>query len=151
MSAETTESAAGTVATSSRQAGGVLASKGRTSIADAVVQKIASIAAREVSGVHALGGSATRAMVAIRERIPGASQSHGQGVGVEVGERQTAIDLDMVVEYGVAIPDLSNSVRRNVTSTVERMTGLEVTEVNVAVNDVYVPSEDAEEPRSRVE
>jgi uncharacterized alkaline shock family protein YloU len=57
----------------------------------------------------------------------------------------------MVVEYGVAIPDLSNSVRRNVTSAVERMTGLEVVEVNVSVNDVYVPSEDAEESQSRVE
>ena len=150
MASDTTEGATGTVATGSR-AGSLVSLTGRTSIADTVVQKIASIAAREVSGVHALGGSTTRAIGAIRERIPGATQSHGQGVGVEVGERQTAIDLDMVIEYGVAIPDLSNSVRRNVTSAVERMTGLEVTEVNVSVNDVYVPSEDAEEPRSRVE
>lgn len=151
MTSDSTKSATGTVATSSKQGAELTGPQGRTSIADSVVQKIASVAAREVSGVHALGGSATRALGAIRERIPGASQSHGQGVGVEVVERQTAVDLDMVVEYGVAIPDLSSSVRRNVTSAVERMTGLEVVEVNVSVNDVYIASESDEEPQSRVE
>jgi uncharacterized alkaline shock family protein YloU len=120
-------------------------SKGNTTIADAVVQKIAGVAASEVSGVHALGGGAARTMGAIRERIPGASQSAGQGVAVEVGERQAAIDLDLVTDYGVSIVDLSRAVRRNVISAVEGMTGLEVTELNVSVNDIHLPSDDAEE------
>jgi len=118
-------------------------SQGITTIADGVVQKIAGLATREVSGVHDLGGGAARTLGAIRERIPGSSQSSGQGVSVEVGERQAAIDLDLVTEYGVSIVDLARAVRRNVISAVEGMTGLEVTEVNVAVNDVHLPSDDA--------
>jgi uncharacterized alkaline shock family protein YloU len=117
--------------------------QGRTSIADGVVQKIAGIATRDVSGVHQLGGAAARAFSSMRERIPGSSQSVGQGVTVEVGERQAAIDLYVVVEYGVAIADLAQSVRRHVIAAVEGMTGLEVTEVNISVNDIHLPSEEA--------
>jgi uncharacterized alkaline shock family protein YloU len=123
-------------------------SKGNTTIADSVVQKVAGVSAREVSGVYALGGGAARTLGAIRERIPGSSQSAGQGVAVEVGERQAAIDLDLVTEYGISIVELSRAVRRNVISAVEGMTGLEVTEVNVAVNDVHLPSDDEEEEGS---
>ena len=123
-------------------------SKGNTTIADAVVQKIAGVAASEVSGVYSLGGGAARTMGAIRERIPGASQSAGQGVAVEVGERQAAIDLDLVTEYGASIVDLSRAVRRNVISAVEGMTGLEVTELNVSVNDIHLPSDNADEDGS---
>ena len=125
-------------------------SKGSTTIADSVVQKIAGVSAREIAGVYALGGGAARTIGAIRERIPGSSQSAGQGVAVEVGERQTAIDLDLVADYGVSIVELSRAVRRNVISAVEGMTGLEVTEVNVSVNDIHLPSDDqdgAQEPR----
>jgi uncharacterized alkaline shock family protein YloU len=140
---------------STRDAAGssdLLTSKGNTTIADGVVQKIAGISAKEVSGVYALGGGAARTMGAIRERIPGSSSSAGQGVAVEVGERQAAIDLDLVAEYGVSIVELSRAVRRSVISAVEGMTGLEVTEVNVAVNDVHLPSDDQDEPQeSRVQ
>jgi uncharacterized alkaline shock family protein YloU len=128
-------------------------SQGNTTIADSVVQKIAGVSAREVSGVHALGGGAARTLGALRERIPGSSQSVGQGVSVEVGERQAAIDLDIVTEYGVSIVELSRAVRRNVIEAVEGMTGLQVTEVNVMVNDVHLPNDEsqAEEPQRRVE
>lgn len=125
-------------------------SQGNTTIADSVVQKIAGISASEVSGVYALGGGTARTLGAIRERIPGSSQSAGQGVAVEVGERQAAIDLDLVTEYGVSIVELSRAVRRNVISAVEGMTGLEVTELNVSVNDIHLPTDDQEqesEPR----
>ncbi|WP_219418698.1 Asp23/Gls24 family envelope stress response protein [Pseudonocardia nigra] len=121
---------------------GLATSQGRTQIADVVVSKIAGLAAREVSGVHALGGGAARAFGAIRERIPGASSNVSQGVSVEVGERQAAIDLAIVVEYGVSIAELSRAIRRNVIGAIERMTGLEVVEVNIAVGDVYIPSDD---------
>ncbi len=118
--------------------------QGNTTIADGVVQKTAGLAAREVSGVHALGGGAARAFGALRERIPGATQAIGQGVSVEVGEKQAAVDLDLVTEYGVPIADLARSVRRNVIASVEGMTGLQVTEVNISVNDVHLPSDDNE-------
>ncbi len=119
--------------------------QGRTTIADGVVQKIAGIAARDVAGVYALGGGAARTLGSLRDRIPGASQSVGQGVAVEVGETQAAIDLDIVVEYGVSIADLGKSIQRNVKQSVERMTGLEVVEVNVNVDDVYLPSDDQQQ------
>lgn len=128
-------------------------SQGNTTISDSVVQKIAGVSAREVSGVYALGGGAARTLGALRERIPGSSQSVGQGVSVEVGERQAAIDLDIVTEYGISIVELSRAVRRNVIEAVEGMTGLQVTEVNVMVNDVHLPTDDSqsEETQRRVE
>jgi len=123
----------------------LVTSQGKTNIADAVVQKIAGVAAREISGVHKLGGGTARAFGALRERIPGSSgPSAGQGVTVEVGERQAAVDLDIVVEYGVAIVDVAAAIRRNVISSLERMTGLQVTEVNVSVDDIYLPGDDDE-------
>ena len=119
--------------------------QGTTSIADAVVSKIAGIAAREVTGVHALGGGAARAVGALRERIPGATTNHSQGISVEVGETQAAVDITLIAEYGVAIADLAAGVRRNVITSVERMTGLDVTEVNIEVSDVFIPSEDGDD------
>lgn len=115
---------------------------GRTTIADVVVSKIAGIATREVQGVHDVGGGASRAIGALRERIPGAGVNQSQGVTVEVGERQAAVDIDLVADYGVSIADLAAGVRRNVITAIERMTGLEVTEVNITVHDVYLADDD---------
>ncbi len=129
-------------------------SEGKISVADGVVSKIAGLAAREVSGVHAMGTGGSRALGAIKQRIPGSSStpSPTQGVSVEVGETQAAIDLDIVIEYGVSIADLGRSIQRNVKSSVERMTGLQVTEVNVAVDDVYLgETEDESEKAPRVQ
>lgn len=131
--------------TSSSVGGGgksLVTAQGKTTIADTVVAKIAGIATREVSGVHALGGGAARAVGSLMERIPGGRTNHSQGVSVEVGERQAAVDIEMIADYGVAIADLAAGIRRNVIASVERMTGLEVSEVNVTVNDVYLESED---------
>lgn len=121
--------------------------RGRTSIADNVVEKIAGMAAREVPGIHALGGGSR--FGAMRERVPGGRAGVARGVSVEVGERQAAIDLEVVVEYGVPIRQVAGDVRANTISAVERMTGLEVVEVNVAVNDVHLPDEEEEESRVR--
>ncbi|MCZ4275650.1 Asp23/Gls24 family envelope stress response protein [Rhodococcus sp. BGS-1C] len=120
----------------------LVGSTGRTTIADTVVSKIAGIATREVQGVHDVGGGTSRAIGALRERIPGARVNQSQGVSVEVGERQAAIDIDIVAEYGVSIADLAAGIRRNVITAVERMTGLEVTEVNIVVHDVYLDEGD---------
>ncbi|MFJ2161425.1 Asp23/Gls24 family envelope stress response protein [Streptomyces sp. NPDC087856] len=118
------------------------ADRGRTSIADVVVVKVAGIAAREIPGVHAMGGGLSRSIGAVRDRVPGGRPNVGRGVKVEVGERQTAIDLDLVVEYGVSVMDVAQDVRENVVGAVERITGLEVVEVNVTVNDVHLPDDD---------
>lgn len=126
---------------------------GRTSIADSVVAKIAGLACREVSGVHEMGAGTARAFGAIRERISSndGPSSLTRGVSVEVGERQAAVDLDIVVDYGVAIVDVAESIRRNVIGRVESMTGLQVTEVNVSVDDVYLgESDDEPEQQPRV-
>jgi uncharacterized alkaline shock family protein YloU len=128
---------------SPRATGTSTAKQGSTTIADTVVQKIAGLAAREISGVYQLGGGTSRAFGAIRERIPGASASAGQGVSVEVGEKQAAVDLQILVEYGVAISELTQAIRRNVITSIERMTGLEVVEVNINVADVHLPTDDA--------
>ncbi|MGW1884539.1 Asp23/Gls24 family envelope stress response protein [Streptomyces sp. NPDC001970] len=118
--------------------------QGSTTIADVVVQKISGIAAREVPGVYELGGGAARAFGAVKGRIPGASASAGQGVSVEVGQKQAAVDLQMLVEYGVSIPELAKDVRNNVIDSVEQMTGLEVVEVNINVNDVHIAADDGD-------
>ncbi len=121
----------------------LVTSQGKTTIADPVVSKIAGIAAREVSGVHDLGGGAARAVGALRDRISAVGKDHSQGVSVEVGERQAAVDIQLTADYGVAIQDLAAAVRRNVISSIERMTGLQVSEVNIDVQDVYLESEDS--------
>ena len=118
--------------------------RGTTTIADNVVSKIAGIAARDVTGVHDVGGGAARAFGAIRERIPGGSTNYAQGVNVEVGASEAAVDVEIVAEYGVAIADVAEAVRRNVISSIERMTALKVIEVNVGVTDVWLPEDDDE-------
>lgn len=126
------------------------ASRGKTSIADGVVEKIAGMAAREIPGVYAMGGGFARTFGAMRDRVPGTATNVSRGVRVEVGEKQTAVDLELVVEYGVTITDIADDVRANVIDAVERMTGLQVVEVNISVNDVHLMDDDsaeAAEPR----
>ncbi|MEE1770421.1 Asp23/Gls24 family envelope stress response protein [Streptomyces sp. JV185] len=133
-----------------KRGGGAPATRGRTTIADGVVEKIAGMAARDVVGVNAMGGGFSRTLGAVRERVPGGGKSVTRGVKAEVGESQTALDLEIVVDYGVAIADVARDVRENVVAAVERMTGLEVVEVNIAVSDVKLPDEaddDESEPR----
>ncbi|MBT2408228.1 MULTISPECIES: Asp23/Gls24 family envelope stress response protein [unclassified Streptomyces] len=146
-----TESASGGPAKTSAKAPG---DRGRTSIADGVVEKIAGLAAREVVGVHAMGSGSglSRTFGAVRERVPGGAKSSvTRGVKAEVGETQTALDLEIVVDYGVSIREVARAVRENVISAVERMAGLEVVEVNIAVSDVKLPDEEEEEPESRLQ
>ncbi|MFC8177629.1 MULTISPECIES: Asp23/Gls24 family envelope stress response protein [Nocardiaceae] len=141
---KSTEAASGTAAKSATTTSALVSTTGRTTIADTVVSKIAGIATREVQGVHDVGGGTSRAIGALRERIPGARVNQSQGVSVEVGERQAAVDIDIVAEYGVSIADLASGIRRNVITAVERMTGLEVTEVNIVVHDVFLDEGDDE-------
>ncbi|MER5278201.1 Asp23/Gls24 family envelope stress response protein [Streptomyces sp. NPDC002809] len=128
----------GTTLGSTESAGGT---KGTTVIADTVVSTIAGIAVRETEGVHALGGGASRAMGAMKDKVS-RSNDPGRGVKVEVGEKQAAVDVDIVVEYGTLILDTAKKIRIHVTDAVETMTGLEVVEINIKVLDVHVPGDD---------
>jgi len=123
---------------------------GSTTIADTVVTKIASIAAREVRGVHDLGGGTARAIGGVTRSV-GIGDERTQGVAVEVGEREAAVDLTVVVEYGESIPRIARTLRENITRRIEGMTGLTVTEVNIAVNDLYFPGDEAAAEPARVE
>ncbi|MEE4546328.1 Asp23/Gls24 family envelope stress response protein [Streptomyces sp. V4-01] len=116
--------------------------RGRTTIADSVVEKMAGIATREVPGIHNIGTGMARTIGGVRERMPGGQPSVTRGVSVEVGEHQAAVDLDVVIDYGYPIADVAADVRVSVISALERMTGLDVVEVNVAVDDIDVPGED---------
>ena len=121
--------------------------KGITTVADIVVAKMAGIAAAEVDGVHELGTSFRRLLGRVSP-----AESLTRGVNVEVGKRETAIDLVVVVEYGYSIPDVAQELRENVITRVEDGTGLTVKEVNIEVTDLFVPSEEAEPvTASRVE
>lgn len=119
--------------------------RGRTIIEDVVVTKIAGIAARDVTGVHDLGGGAGRFAGAVRERIPGAGVDVRQGIAVEVGDDEVTVEVTVIAEFGVAIHELAEAIRENVIVSVERMTGLRVVAVDVTVHDVMLPHEDHEE------
>lgn len=123
-------------------------SKGNTTINDTVVQKLAGVSAREVPGVYSMGNAARRAFDSISERIPGSQTNVSGGVSVEKGEKQAAIDLSIVIEYGTSVVDVADGIRRNVIRTVEQATGLQVIEVNIDVTDVHLPNEEDDDKDS---
>ena len=116
---------------------------GTTVIDDNVVGKIAGIAAREVSGVHNLGGGAARMWGAVRESLT-SSTNVQQGVNVAVEDGHTSVAVAIIAEYGVAIHELANAIRENVTVALTRMTGLIVDRVDVTVHDVHLPEQEDE-------
>jgi uncharacterized alkaline shock family protein YloU len=124
-------------------------SHGTTTVDDSVVEKIAGIAARQVAGVHDLGGGAARAIGAIRNVI--GNQDRGQGISVEVGEKQAAVDVTVIAEYPVPLHRVADGIRSAVIESVEGLVGLEVTEVNVTVSDVFIPSDDDDADSARVQ
>ena len=128
----------------SQGAGSLSSGKGHTSIADGVVTKIASLAAREVPGVYDLGGGTARAVGTVTQRV-GLGDQRMQGVSVDVGEREAAVDLTLVIEYGESIPQVAEAVRAQIVKRVEGITGLSVTEVNIVVNDLYFPGDEQDE------
>ncbi|MBT2250742.1 Asp23/Gls24 family envelope stress response protein [Arthrobacter sp. BHU FT2] len=114
--------------------------RGRTTVADGVVAKIAGIAIQEIEGVHALGGGAARAIGNLREKV--GQKDLTQGVSVEVGQTQVAVDVTLVVEYPHPLQQVADNARDAVYSAVEDLVGMEVTEVNITITDIHVPSED---------
>ncbi|MBB5874218.1 putative alkaline shock family protein YloU [Allocatelliglobosispora scoriae] len=124
---------------------------GKTKIADSVVAKIAGLAARDIPGVYSMGTGMARRVGQLRSLIPGSNDpasGASQGVSVEVGEKEAAIDLDVVTWYGQSIVEVTGAVREHVIDQVENMTGLKVVEVNISVGDIQV---EAEQPAPAVE
>jgi uncharacterized alkaline shock family protein YloU len=109
---------------------------GNVKIADDVVAIIAEIAAREVNGVYAMSGGIADSITEILGK-----KNPSKGVKVEVGEKEAAIDLYIVVDYGVRIPDVSWQIQENVKKAVETMTGLIVVEVNIHIQGVNMEKE----------
>jgi uncharacterized alkaline shock family protein YloU len=110
-------------------------------ISDDVVGVIAGIAAMEVEGVAGMSGGFAAEM---GERVLG-KKNLSKGVKVQVGEKEAAIDLYIVVEYGVRIPDVATRVQENVKRAVESMTGLECVQINIHIQGVSFHSESRED------
>ena len=135
-----------------RQESPLQTERGGTRIEDNVVSKIAGIAAQEVEGVR-MGGGTSQAIGGIISSVTGGnvggSGSQSRGVSVEVGEVEAAIDVTLTVEYGKSIPQIAQAVRQNIINRVENLVGLNVTEVNVAVNDVFFPEQERQQEQER--
>jgi len=114
-------------------------------IADEVVGIIAGLAATEVPGVAGMSAGLVGGIVEMLGK-----KNLAKGVKVEVGEREAAVDLYIIVEYGVRIPDVALRVQENVKRAIESMTGLDVVEVNVHIQGVgFAPEEKEEDIRVR--
>ncbi|MGO1320309.1 MAG: Asp23/Gls24 family envelope stress response protein [Galactobacter sp.] len=133
----------------SAQEAGQDSSSGTTNIADAVVAKVAGIAARQVKGVYALGGTGARALGALRDAVNVTDLT--QGVSVEVGETQAAADLTIVVDYPEPVHEVAEAVRSAVADAITRLVGLEVVEINIDVTDVHLPDDSDEDDEGRVQ
>lgn len=113
-------------------------------IADDVVAVIAGVAVSEVPGVAGMSGGFAGG---ISEVLSG-KKNLAKGIKVEVGEKETKIDVNIIVEYGTRIPDVAFEIQNRVKKAVETMTGLKVLEVNVHVQGVSTVTDKAEETQS---
>ena len=99
-------------------------------IANDVVASIAGAAVSEVPGVYGMAGGITEIF---------GKKGLTKGIKVEVGEKETKIDVNVIVEYGVRIPDMAFEIQNRVKKAVETMTGLNVTSVNIHIQGINIP------------
>lgn len=139
--------------TRSKQQGGdspLQSDRGTTTINDAVVVSITAQVVQEVSGAESqiatgrgggsIPGDNSPTMGELFDRVTGSSRG-SRGISVEVGETQAVVDLTVAVPYGRSIPKVTQALRDNVIQHVEKLTGLQVTEVNITVKDVFFPNQ----------
>ena len=110
---------------------------GTIKIADEVVSIIAGLAATEIDGIAGMSGGLVGGIAEMLGR-----KNFSKGVKVEVGEKEAAIDLYIIVKYGTRIPDVALAAQENIKRAIENMTGLSVVEVNVHVQGVNFPEEE---------
>lgn len=118
---------------------------GTIKIANEVVAIIAGLAATEIEGVAGMSGGIAGGITELLGR-----KNLAKGVKVEVGEKEAAVDLFIVVNFGVRIPEVAIKIQENVKKAIEGMSGLKVVEVNVHIQGVVFPQENREEETSRV-
>lgn len=102
---------------------------GKIEMSEDVVATIAALAARQVKGIHALG----------RSRFISFGESLTRGVGVEVGTKEAALDLEVIIEYGTNIREVSSELRNRIATEVDKMAGRKVVEVNINVVGIHLP------------
>ena len=105
-------------------------------IANDVVASIAGVAVSEVPGVYSMAGGITEIF---------GKKGLAKGIKVEVGEKDTKIDVNIIVEYGVRIPDVAFEIQNRVKKAVETMTGLNVASVNIHIQGINIPEKRSEE------
>ncbi|WP_424766164.1 Asp23/Gls24 family envelope stress response protein [Paenibacillus sp. sgz302251] len=105
---------------------------GTIQIAPEVIEVIAGLATIEVNGVAGMSGGFAGGIVELLGR-----KNLSKGVKVEVGQREAAVDVSIIIEYGNRIPEIASEIQRNVKRSIEMMTGLNVVEVNVHIHDVH--------------
>lgn len=117
---------------------------GGIQIANEVIAIIAGIAATEVKGVAGMSGGVVDGITELVRK-----KNMSKGVKVEVGDKEVAVDLYVVIEYGTKIPDVAYAIQENVVKAIESMTGKRVVEVNVHIQGIHFKPEEAEESRLR--
>lgn len=118
---------------------------GTIRIADEVVSIVAGLAATEIEGIAGMSGGLVGGIAEMLGK-----KNFAKGVKVEVGEKETAVDLYIIVKYGVRIPEIALAVQEKVKQAIETMTGLSVVEVNVHIQGVGFPEEEKKEDDTRV-
>ncbi|NLU11435.1 MAG: Asp23/Gls24 family envelope stress response protein [Tepidanaerobacter acetatoxydans] len=118
--------------------------KGSIKIADDVVEVIAGLAATEVEGIAGMSGGIVGGITEILGR-----KNLAKGVKVEVNEKEAVVDLYVIVDYGVRIPEVAWNVQENVKKAIENMTGLSVAEVNIHVQGVNFDSPTVKEENNK--
>lgn len=118
---------------------------GKVNISDDVVATIAGIAASEIDGVYGMSGGVA---AGIAEKL-GAKKSLQKGVKVDIKPDGSVIDLYITVEFGVRIPELSWNIQENVKNSVETMTGISVSKINVHVDGVHFKEEEKPPKKSK--
>jgi len=99
-----------------------------------------------------MGGGTSQAIGGLLSSVTGGSggpSSQSRGVSVEVGEVEAAIDVTLTVAYGISVPQVAEAVRRNIINRVESLVGLNVTEVNISVNDVFFPEQERQQEQEQ--
>ncbi len=104
-------------------------------IANDVVASIAGVAVSEVPGVYGMAGGFAGG---ISEVLSG-KKSLSKGIKVDVTEKETKIDVNIIVEYGTRIPDVAFEIQKRVKKAVETMTGLKVVNVNIHIQGINIP------------
>jgi uncharacterized alkaline shock family protein YloU len=113
---------------------------GTIEIAPEVIEVIAGLATVEIDGVAGMSGGLSSGIAELLGR-----KNLSKGVKVEVGQREAAVDVSIIVQYGRRIPEISTEIQRNVKRSIETMTGLHVVEVNVHIHDVHFKTGDKPE------